>query len=172
MCFERSENEAIPGCEEVGNAGTNYCFARPENYLWIMGDDGTPEEVYPLGICEGNCDVDADCAEGLACFQREGSEEVPGCEGAGQKGMDYCYLPSSLYVQCNDDSDCTEDEPLCVSSSNEMCSDPPCGICERNEGLQSEDMKDIDEVALLGQCEGPCDADARKCQVRLIKESR
>lgn len=34
-------------------------------------------------MCQGDCDSDADCEDGLICFQRRGLEEVPGCLGAG-----------------------------------------------------------------------------------------
>ena len=153
VCFERSENESIPGCEEVGDSGTNFCLERPENFLWTMGDEGKPEEVYPLGICEGDCDTNEDCAEGLECFQRSGLEEVPGCNGFGEKGKDYCYLPSksemvmeeeteissvnitsgdnvpSTLIRCDTDSDCLADEPHCKVVPNDICSKPPCGYC-------------------------------------------
>ena len=92
LCFERNGLEEVLGCEGSGLDGKDYCFERPENYLWIMGDNGLPQENFPLGNCEGDCDNDADCAEGLTCFQRNGLEEVLGCEGSGQKGKDYCYF--------------------------------------------------------------------------------
>ena len=72
-----------------------------------------------------------------------------------------------IYARCNNDSDCLHDESRCVSS-NTMCSDPPCGYCVVNEEVKSEDIEDV----VLGQCEGPCHTDARKCQVSLLKESR
>ena len=98
MCFERSSTEAIPGCDGAGDLGTDYCFERPENYLWIMGDNGKPKANFPLGNCEGDCDKKSDCMEGLECFQRGGLEDVPGCEGLGQNGKDYCYDPTSSYI--------------------------------------------------------------------------
>lgn len=93
VCFQRLNHEAIPGCKGVGDSGTDYCFERPENYLWKTGDNGSPAESFPLGKCDGDCDRDSDCAEGLLCFQRWGTEEVPGCEGLGENGKDYCYDP-------------------------------------------------------------------------------
>ena len=58
-----------------------------------MGDEDVPSSSFPLGLCEGDCDADADCAGNLECFQRNGDEEVPGCVGSGQTGWDYCYEP-------------------------------------------------------------------------------
>ncbi|CAJ1960336.1 unnamed protein product [Cylindrotheca closterium] len=49
-------------------------------------------EVFPLGLCVGDCDNDEDCQDGLECFQRNGGEAVPGCS-CGQDDSsrtDYC----------------------------------------------------------------------------------
>lgn len=44
-----------------------------------------------LGMCEGNCDTDLDCAGDLFCFQRIGTSPVPGCAAdKGLPGSDYC----------------------------------------------------------------------------------
>jgi len=43
-------------------------------------------------MCEGDCDTDDDCTKsaGLYCFDRDGFESVPNCEGDGRRGSDYC----------------------------------------------------------------------------------
>ena len=46
-----------------------------------------------LGLCEGDCKDDDDCAEGLICLDRDSEDEVPGCSGEPRKGDDYCVLP-------------------------------------------------------------------------------
>ena len=38
-----------------------------------------PPNDYKLQRCEGDCDSDGDCADGLVCRNRNGGEEVPGC---------------------------------------------------------------------------------------------
>merc|ERR1711953_161053 len=46
------------------------------------------------GMCQGDCDSDADCESGLKCFQRDGSESIFGCISGGVgdvKTHDYCY---------------------------------------------------------------------------------
>merc|ERR1712176_486277 len=48
-----------------------------------------------LGICEGHCRKNSDCADGLYCFQRSypGNQAVPGCVSGGSgdvKYMGYC----------------------------------------------------------------------------------
>ena len=48
-----------------------------------------------MNACDGDCDRDADCAGDLECFERDGSESVPGCDGGGGTiGEDYCYDPN------------------------------------------------------------------------------
>lgn len=59
-------------------------------------------------MCEGDCDSDADCAEGLHCFQRSHPDSpagidtpVPGCDSGGSgdaEGGDYCFKsPESVF---------------------------------------------------------------------------
>lgn len=54
-----------------------------------------PVRAFPLGRCEGDCDINSDCSEGLVCFQRGyGGVDVPGCFG-GKNDLsrtDYCVL--------------------------------------------------------------------------------
>lgn len=47
---------------------------------------------FPLGICEGDCDKDADCGEGLFCFFKTSGvvQRVPGCEGNDSTSTDFC----------------------------------------------------------------------------------
>ena len=43
--------------------------------------------------CQGDCDKDSDCDHGLYCFQRNGTNPVPGCEGGGLSDVadgDFC----------------------------------------------------------------------------------
>ena len=51
-----------------------------------------------LERCQGDCDNDDDCADGLKCYQRESSDNVPpGCEAGGSGDIwdyDYCYDPA------------------------------------------------------------------------------
>jgi len=46
----------------------------------------------PLGECEGDCDNDGECGEGLVCFQRDKNQAVPGCNGGENDNSytDYC----------------------------------------------------------------------------------
>ena len=76
------------GCGE-GRSGIDYCFDRPPNYL--VNIDNLGADQYRL--CEGDCDTDSDCISNLRCFQRSDKTAVPGCDGTGITGNDYCYNP-------------------------------------------------------------------------------
>lgn len=49
-----------------------------------------------LGECEGDCDNNGQCAEGLTCYQRDRNEDVPGCSGGTSDSSltDYCVRPA------------------------------------------------------------------------------
>ena len=49
--------------------------------------------VKQLGLCEGDCDTDNDCHEGMYCYQRSGMGKVPGCTGTVTYNIDYCLYP-------------------------------------------------------------------------------
>ena len=122
-CFQRAGGEDVPGCiggaEDSGN--NDYCFQRPSNYLWKMGNNWVPEDRFPLGkepymygdnihlhmkkcltsysICfdpifTGECE--GDCDKDGDCGPglkcfQRDDEPVAGCVGAGQSGIDYCW---------------------------------------------------------------------------------
>ena len=60
--------------------------------LQVLGNNGQPSEVFPLGLCQGDCDSDDECEGDLVCFQREAYQAVPGCSGgeSEDKGLDFC----------------------------------------------------------------------------------
>jgi hypothetical protein len=66
ICFQRSGTEAVPGCSGSAPSGIDFCAERAtENTVWLKGDNGSPAANFPLGLCEGDCDSDADCQTGL-----------------------------------------------------------------------------------------------------------
>ena len=93
LCYLRFQAESVPGCSGTGVSGDDYCAYRPANYLFYVGDGLDPGS---LGLCEGDCDADIDCAVGLICDQRSGVTPVPGCDGTGRQGSDYCRLSNTL----------------------------------------------------------------------------
>eukprot|EP00544_Gedaniella_sp_CCMP2646_P000945 CAMPEP_0202507126 /NCGR_PEP_ID=MMETSP1361-20130828/51558_1 /ASSEMBLY_ACC=CAM_ASM_000849 /TAXON_ID=210615 /ORGANISM="Staurosira complex sp., Strain CCMP2646" /LENGTH=347 /DNA_ID=CAMNT_0049141229 /DNA_START=24 /DNA_END=1067 /DNA_ORIENTATION=+ len=51
---------------------------------------------YLCGKCQGACEDDSGCAEGLTCMVRNADEAVPGCSGTIGlwDGTNYCYDPA------------------------------------------------------------------------------
>ena len=98
----RVTDEDVTGCAGNDSSGTDYCHSKPyENYIWNI------VYKFPLDLCEGDCDVDDDCTEGLLCFKRGGGDNlVPGCEGKqdGKYWDDYCFNPRTLQDIGNDGS--------------------------------------------------------------------
>ena len=97
-CFQRNAFQSAPGCSDsdfnwFGNE-TDVCVTTPYGKLLNYGGS-PPIERKPLGECEGDCDNDADCQEGLICFQRSRLRHVPGCLGGDEdsSNSDYCILP-------------------------------------------------------------------------------
>jgi len=66
----------------------------------LVDDDGKPEakflgpdpsgDLLPLGLCEGDCDSDDDCEDGLVCVQRTIDDPIPGCSGSLNTYADFC----------------------------------------------------------------------------------
>jgi len=89
VCYHRDEIETVPGCLGLGISEVDYCSNRPPNYLYFVSQALGPGA---LGLCEGDCDSDDDCEGTLVCNRRNGYVPVPGCDGKGTRGVDYCRL--------------------------------------------------------------------------------
>jgi len=91
-CFHRSSQYvAPPGCKKGGTWSYDFCVKN--EHLTHRG--GSPDtSVVKLGECEGDCDFDRDCGEGLECYHRDSSDDVPpGCNKGGPGDVatfDYC----------------------------------------------------------------------------------
>ena len=118
VCRKRGSGDpfaAIHGCVGEGGpldtrgGGTDVC-SHPFEVIKYVGECAH-EEGFLCGLCQGDCDEDADCAEGLVCAQRPGGsfEAVNGCSGEGgfsdtKAGSDICVYPEKPieYIQnCN-----------------------------------------------------------------------
>lgn len=110
-CFQRKYTTmVVPGCSSGGrgdNAETDYCYRAPDSGLLPLrsaSDGGHCSSSDPCSECQGDCDDDSECAEGLYCFARggfKGSEEyadalVPGCKAGGKPTTDYCYNSTAV----------------------------------------------------------------------------
>eukprot|EP00980_Cylindrotheca_fusiformis_P000754 scaffold175_cov153-Cylindrotheca_fusiformis.AAC.6 len=122
ICFQRNENESVPGClgGSKDRSKTDYCTPPLE----AIRPPLEVTQTFPLGRCEGDCDSDNDCESGLVCFQRDENESVPTCSGGSRDSSrsDYCIPPSNTPVlplkfahsfplglcegDCDNDDDC------------------------------------------------------------------
>ena len=91
-CFQRDGGEPVPGCSGNDDARADYCYQPPANYLCYLGQN---QGTGGYGLCQGDCDDDSDCKDGLLCEQRSGLTPIPGCVGEGLTGTDYCRYPES-----------------------------------------------------------------------------
>jgi len=90
-CFQRNGHEKVPGCKTGGSgdaSGWDFCYKEEKVTSTAHWNDCNS---IICGQCQGDCDTDANCAEGLKCFQRNGGESIPGCKGSAHAGWDYCY---------------------------------------------------------------------------------
>ena len=66
LILNRSGTESVPSCQGTAPSGEDFCAERAtEKTVWLKGNDGIPDENFPLGLCEGDCDEDSDCQLGL-----------------------------------------------------------------------------------------------------------
>lgn len=84
----------VPPAEEVDEDDEDDEDELP--HLDEIGNNGVPSEVFPLGLCQGDCDSDDDCEGDLKCFRDDDPKTVPGCQGNRRKNrsgnrVDFCY---------------------------------------------------------------------------------
>lgn len=63
---------------EVNGVAVQNSPLHNETSLHYLGNS-PPAEALPLQRCEGDCDNDGQCDDGLYCQQNDGLEKVPGC---------------------------------------------------------------------------------------------
>ncbi|KAL7554810.1 hypothetical protein ACHAWF_018359 [Thalassiosira exigua] len=86
----------------------------------------------PCESCIGECSDDSQCEEGLLCFKRFGYDFIPGCEGFGRPGVNYCYDPFAdgltedmLLSERNDDESCDK-KSRCEKCRGDCNDDEDC----------------------------------------------
>lgn len=137
-CAQRTGSTNVPGCAfedaSLFSSGTDFCFEPQiveQNVINYVGECSS--STYLCGVCEGDCDSDADCASGLYCFQRSGSEEAPGCSGNGGltdvSGKDICVPIGTTPSPVQSPTSYVFRDSLTLRS--EACSaSNPCDKCE------------------------------------------
>ncbi|CAB9514038.1 receptor-like protein kinase [Seminavis robusta] len=101
ICYKRpgDDTSTVPGCSGEGVPGSDYCIVFADGTLIIR--DQQCSETNPCSTCEGDCDSDFECEDGLVCRERDvgTNDAVPGCLGLGIPGLDYCYVPAMRKVR-------------------------------------------------------------------------
>jgi len=100
----------------------------------------------PLQLCEGDCDYDYHCQDGLKCLERDGLSKVPGCYGDGPTNFDYCVNPS----KCPGGSD-PEFNYIQNIDSNPNC--PKLRLCQGN--CRQDDNCDSPNVCQVASSHNP-----------------
>ena len=131
ICKQRGSFEQVPGCSGLGRGGLDYCYpqelevAEPLFRVTQQFERASSCTIdSPCGECQGDCNRDSDCGDGLRCFQRSGDEPVPGCRGASVRAVDYCFKDPSFKIPPP-----SNDPELTYVGD---CSRPgvSCGLCE------------------------------------------
>ena len=159
-CFQRDGSEDIPGCAVGGfgdKPGADYCYD-PASQPPPLASHGSTPSSYNLSACEGDCDNDGHCAEGLKCFQRDGTAPVPGCSagGAGDvKDHDFCFAPEQPKPPPPNNGSV----PLCASG---CLVDAHCAAGLRCLQLRVKNLVSFGSngKANMLACEGDCDSDS------------
>lgn len=79
------------------------------------------------GKCSGNCKRNDDCNGILECFERGGGEVVPGCEGRGKEGVNYCFDPNDVVIGHQQEPVVVEIAPKTLTPAKAPASKKPTG---------------------------------------------
>jgi len=183
-CFQRDGYTTPPGCEGLGKEAYDYCYNPEALGLPKLKDLGVTPKTLPLDECAGDCDSDAQCKEGLSCYQRTGFDTVPGCDGAGTKDHDYCMKDDTKYPRelsdkgvdptdsmerctgdCDKDDDCAGNlkcfqrngftpVPHCLGTGA-----PDWDYCYDSKEPELQDVA-VNPKGPLEVCHGDCDKDS------------
>lgn len=103
VCLERGDDgKPPPGCKGAVNIDYDYCVYPPSSFKPmrnVMKNVAPGDKKQPLGRCEGHCDSDSDCDNGLKCQERvDGGQAVPsGCFGSDWvDSWNYCVPTNAL----------------------------------------------------------------------------
>jgi len=117
VCFQRQAGGGVPGCAGNPHYNYNYCIRKEDRATTppSVQTTPTPTTLLPstvpttinkrlcvplqyisadpsdlLSQCQGHCDADSDCKDGMVCFHRETGGGVPGCAGNPFSDSNYC----------------------------------------------------------------------------------
>lgn len=105
-----------------------------------------------------DCDANQDCYGPLECFQRDRQnpfEPVPGCDGEGEKGADYCYVPDGVRLPT------PTTEQLPVTEEKEV-GETTIGFVQGETVEYGPSLSDTTRTCSIHapclECEGDCDS--------------
>lgn len=111
--FKDPDVTSVPGCSGFDESRTDFCTSvrrgdadpmpaedTSEFPLLFVYEENPPAfENLPLQMCQGDCDSDSDCAEGLLCYTRPQNQiTIPGCSGVTVTRTDFCIDPAFLFL--------------------------------------------------------------------------
>jgi hypothetical protein len=79
-------------------------------------------------LCQGDCDDDTECINGLRCLERSNDAVVPGCYGLAASDKDYCVTNTDY--QSAMASLLPEEEPIFVNPAECDATFSKCGNCQ------------------------------------------
>jgi len=184
VCEGREGYEPVPGCDGDGRFGYGYCrypdapsispssvktpttspthipsptFAQEVEHVGDnVGDERIPAEAFPLGNCQGDCDNNGDCQDGLVCFRRWDLESVPGCSGVGSvSGDDICCVVPDNYLNWRGQNRGPDYYENCEGPCEETADCVEGLVCEGREGYEPVPGCDGDGRFGYGYCRYP-----------------
>ena len=110
--------------------------------------------------CQGDCDNDHECGEGLICYQRKGNDQkIPGCSRGSPIGdVDYCIRKGDMDETpkpTNEPSIFMADEPTPHPTAHHVAQ-PSSEIGDHSNVLREVAKPGNDDDNKLGRCQGDC----------------
>lgn len=154
ICYHSNKGgRSVRGCEGKTHGKTDYCVlpkTGDASRLTNHGNNAHSGAVGGLGMCQGDCDIDAHCRDDLVCHHGDvGGRVVKGCEGKTHGEIDYCIVGTEAVDFSSQDSS-------------------RLGIHGADAHLDAvKSVLNGRWVGGLGLCQGDCDTD-KQCRSGLI----
>ena len=144
VCRQKSGPGSVDGCAGYDKSNSDFCVEPPVAVAGNNGDTNNKSAIIvgkefslrlvgctadkPCGLCEGDCDSDADCGGDLVCAFKSGPGFIEGCSGFDNSSKDFCVKPHVSYGKSASN---TVNHSGGHLLSLPGCSvNTPCGLCE------------------------------------------
>lgn len=88
----------VPGCTGLNDGITNYCIdpaITEQNIPLTNLDYDSFQSGVIVSLCQGHCEQDSNCRDGLVCMAQDSNGNIDGCVGTStEEGWKYCTYPS------------------------------------------------------------------------------